>query len=292
MAGTEWLRTFVCACQAGSISEAARVRHLSQPAATGHIRALEQAAGTALFVRQPGGVVPTEAGRRLYAEVTGPLERLGQILASLDAGGLPLPPAPVRIGASPEVFGGLVVSRLTASGPPVVAQFGDDDQVLAALVAGDLEIAVTATAVARRGIDGQVAAQQRYVLVAPPATAERPASLADLAQVAAGSAWVSYSSDLPRTRRFWRQHLGRPFDARLQLVAPDLRVVLAAVEAGLGASLLPAMVADPAIGRRSVLEWFPVRDLIEPRPLWASARRSVAERPEVAAVLAALAPPG
>ena len=133
-----------------------------------------------------------------------------------------------------------------------------------------------------------VVGHYRYTLVAPSTVSARPASLEDLAASVRGTPWVAYSSDLPRTRRLWKQHLGRTFDADLRLVAPDLRVVLSAVEAGLGTSLLPTLVCRPAIERGSVVEPISVRELVDPRPLWATARSSVADQPEVAALLSAL----
>jgi DNA-binding transcriptional LysR family regulator len=288
VARTEWLRTFVSAYQAGSISEAARLRHLSQPAATSHIRSLEAAAGTPLFVRRRDGVVPTEEGRRLFAEIADPLDRLSSVLAGLDGGSLPMRRSPLRVGSSPEVFAGLVVRHLGVASSPVTAVFGSDEDLLAGVLHDEIDVAVTPTPVARKAVVSDVVGHYRYALVAPGTLRARPASLEDLAAAVSGTPWVAYSSDLPRTRRLWKQHLGRTFDADLRLVAPDLRVVLSAVEAGLGTSLLPTLVCGPAIERGSVIEPFSVRDLVQPRPLWATARASVADQPEVAALLSAL----
>jgi DNA-binding transcriptional LysR family regulator len=284
MGSTEWLRTFVAACQTGSISEAARVRHLSQPAATGHIRLLEGAAGEALFVRRHSGVSPTDAGRRLFAEVAGPLDQLTGVLAGLDRGSLPIPRPPLRIGARPEVFAGLLVHRLDRLESPVTAVFDDDDVLLSALVRGELDVTVTATFPSRKSVVSVVAGHYEYALVAPPGFTGATPSLGDLGDFLEDRPWVCYSSDLPRTRRFWKEHLGRPFDARIRLIVPDLRVVLSAVEAGVGSSLLPTMVCGPAIARGSVVEVCPVGDLIEPRPLWLTTRTGWADRKDVVAL--------
>ncbi|MGA2519948.1 MAG: LysR family transcriptional regulator [Acidimicrobiales bacterium] len=289
MARTEWLRTFVSACQAGSISEAARLRNVSQPAATGHVRSLEAAVGTALFVRRRDGVEPTEAGRRLYAEVVDPLDRLAAVLTGLDAGAVAVPTTPVRIGASPEVFAGLVVPHLGPVSPRVDAVFGTDDELHTRFGRDEIDLVITPVPLARRWTVTDLVGSDRYALVSSTAGALRPvADLRDLARRLGTARWVSYSNDLPKTRRFWKQHLGRAFDAEVRLVAPDLRVVLAAVEAGVGASLLPTMVCGPALERGSVFEVFPVRDLVDPRPLWATTRAAVAARADVEALREAL----
>jgi DNA-binding transcriptional LysR family regulator len=272
MARTEWLRTFVQAYQVGSVSEAARLRSISQPSATSHIRSLEAAAGAPLFVRRREGIVPTEAGRRLFAQVADPLDRLEEVFAGLDTGTLPPPPSPLRVGASPEMFAGMVIPHLTALGVPVSAVFGTDEELHRRLLLGEADAVITATPMSRKGLSARVVGRYRYTLVAPPGVFGSVADLDGLAASVEGIPWVSYSSDLPTTRSFWKRHLGRPFDADLRLVAPDLRVVLSAVEAGLGSSLLPTMVCRSAIARGSVIEPFSVEDLVEPRPIWLTAR--------------------
>lgn len=271
MARVDWLRTFVAVCQSGSISEAARLRNLSQPAATNHVRSLEAAVDTPLFVRRRDGVTPTEAGRRLFAQVADPLDHLQSVLAGLDAGSVALPGPPLRIGTSPELFAGLLTPRLSALGGPVRAVFGSEEDLMAGFVNDEIDLLVSGAPVTRKVVTNEVVAHERYALVGG-SPGDAVGSVAELSRALTGAPWVAYSNDLPRTRRFWKQHLGHPFDADVRLVAPDLRVVLSAVEAGVGASLLPTMVCEGSLARGSVHELFDVRGLVDPRPFWASYR--------------------
>lgn len=59
------LRTFVAVAQEGHLTRAAERLHISQPAASAHIRALELFLGVALFTRTNRGLDLTFAGRRL-----------------------------------------------------------------------------------------------------------------------------------------------------------------------------------------------------------------------------------
>ncbi|CAN5477978.1 LysR family transcriptional regulator [soil metagenome] len=59
------LRTFVTVTQEGHLTRAAERLHISQPAASAHIRALEQELGVELFERTHRGLEPTAAGRAL-----------------------------------------------------------------------------------------------------------------------------------------------------------------------------------------------------------------------------------
>jgi DNA-binding transcriptional LysR family regulator len=59
------LRTFAAVAEEGHLTRAAERLHLSQPAVSGHIKALEQELDVRLFERAATGMVLTEAGRQL-----------------------------------------------------------------------------------------------------------------------------------------------------------------------------------------------------------------------------------
>jgi DNA-binding transcriptional LysR family regulator len=63
------LRTFVTVAKLGHITRAAETLHVTQPAVTGQIKALEQELGIALFDREPGRIKLTKAGELLLPEV-------------------------------------------------------------------------------------------------------------------------------------------------------------------------------------------------------------------------------
>jgi DNA-binding transcriptional LysR family regulator len=62
------LETFVAVAREGSITRASERLHLSQPAVSAHIKALEEAVGLALFERNSRGMSLTHEGTRLLAK--------------------------------------------------------------------------------------------------------------------------------------------------------------------------------------------------------------------------------
>lgn len=60
------LRYFVAIVDAGSVSRAAQVLHIAQPALSQQLAQLEEATGTRLLQRSVRGVVPTQAGSAVY----------------------------------------------------------------------------------------------------------------------------------------------------------------------------------------------------------------------------------
>ncbi len=62
------LKTFVAVARSGSITRASELVHLSQPAVSAHIKAIEDALGLSLFERTPRGMALTADGTRLLAK--------------------------------------------------------------------------------------------------------------------------------------------------------------------------------------------------------------------------------
>jgi DNA-binding transcriptional LysR family regulator len=80
------LRTFVTVADSGHITRAAEKLHLSQPAVSAHVKALEEELGVRLFDRDPGGMLLTRAGRQLREQaekILAEAEHLRQLAASL-----------------------------------------------------------------------------------------------------------------------------------------------------------------------------------------------------------------
>jgi DNA-binding transcriptional LysR family regulator len=287
MSRPEQLRTFVAVYRARSVTDGARERGLSQPAASQQLAGLERAVGAPLFVRTPRGVEPTGRGVALYAQTSSTLDQLEAVLTGLD-GPATAPTAPLRLGSTAEFFSALVLPRIAATDLAVVARFGDDAELLELLERGELDIAVMSSAPGRRSLEALSVGQKRFVLVASPPVVAHPTfgSLAQLGDWLVEQSWVAYSLELPITRRFWLTQLGRPFSARLRLVAPDLRAVTGAVERGLGCSILPRFVCARALDEKRIVEVHPVSDVIPGEPWFVCFRTGDRARPPVAAFVA------
>jgi DNA-binding transcriptional LysR family regulator len=287
MSRSEQLRTFVAVYRARSVTDGARDRGLSQPAASQQLAVLERAVGSPLFVRTPRGVEPTGHGVALYAEAAAVLDQLESVLAGLDD-----PPAgrfsgPLRIGSTAEVFSSLVLPRIETTDLAVVARFGDDGELLELLDRGEIDAAVVSAPPARRRLEAMAIGQKRFVLVGSPTIVGDSSfgSLAALGDWLVEQDWAAYSLELPITRRFWQTHLGRPFSARLRLVAPDLRAVTRAVERGIGCSILPRFVCARALEEHRIVEVYPVSDLIADEPWFLCVRPADRRRGAVAEFL-------
>lgn len=75
------LRTFAIVARLGHITRAAELLHVTQPAVTAHIKALEQELGIALFDRSHGRITLTKSGELLLPEVEKTLSVFNSVLA-------------------------------------------------------------------------------------------------------------------------------------------------------------------------------------------------------------------
>ncbi|MFF4773938.1 LysR family transcriptional regulator [Microtetraspora fusca] len=243
------LRTFLAVYRSGSVTRAAELLALSQPAVTAQVKALEQALGRPLFDRLPRGMAPTVAADQLARRIAAPLDVLEEAVLGDLSGPAEAFGRAVHLGGPAE----LVCSRVLPSLASMVTQglqlrvtLGLPDELLAALADGGLDLVISTTRPRRRGLRVEPLCDEEFVLVAAPGWSGQDVERAPL---------VAYAENLPILRRYWRT----VFDTRLTrtpaLVVPDLRGVMAAVVAGAGVTVLPRYLcaAELADGRLRTL---------------------------------------
>lgn len=75
------LRSFVTVAKLGNLTRAAEALHVTQPAVTAQIKALEEELGVTLFDRRPGRIVLTRTGELLIPDVDQVLAVVGSLVA-------------------------------------------------------------------------------------------------------------------------------------------------------------------------------------------------------------------
>jgi DNA-binding transcriptional LysR family regulator len=245
MADIHLLRTFLAVYRAGTFTRAARELHLTQPAVSQHIRALETQVGKPLFIRAARGVTPPAAGRELAQAVGGHLDALE---GALDSSGVQADGVgeSVHIGGPEEFLGVRVLPELVpmmGDGLRVRMFFETDTPIFDRLVAGELDLAILTRDTNRRGIETQPLCLEYLDLVGTPEWGERLGALQEGPSGAAALARVpiaAYDEDLPLVREYWQTVFGRQPRLRATLVANSLRASLQFALRGAGITVLPA----------------------------------------------------
>lgn len=123
------LRYFVAVVAAGSISRAAGVVHVAQPALSQQIADLEDRIGKKLLLRTPRGVKPTPAGETLFREASLILHRMDQLPGMLKSA-IGDTQGTVRLGIVGSLAGpllGTIVDHFRQELPAVNLIFSDSD---------------------------------------------------------------------------------------------------------------------------------------------------------------------
>jgi DNA-binding transcriptional LysR family regulator len=252
MADFQRLRTFLAVYRAGTFTRAAQELHLTQPAVSLHIRALEQQIGKPLFTRAARGVTPTAAGRELAQAIAPHVDALEGTLdrtsGSPEAIGESL-----HIGGPEEFLATLVFPELLDEmddGMRVRMYFGVDEPVVRRLTAGELDLAILTFNPNLRGIETQPLCYEYLDLVGTPEWAKR---LRDLeaspygAELLADVPIAAYGEELPLVRQYWQAVFRRPPVLRAKLVANGLRPCMQFALRGMGVTVLPSHMSAAAV---------------------------------------------
>lgn len=246
---------FAHAYRERSISAAARRLDLSQPAVTARIRKLEHEIGATLFERSRTGLVPTGRADALAARITPLVDQLRGAVGTEP----PIGPGSIRIGGAADVMATRVVpalAPLVRDGLDVSVATGLAQDLLEDLAGERLDLVVSSVRPGDERLRSTALVDEEFLLVAAPAIAARvdPAELAqDPVRALAAIPLAAYAPDLPIIRRYWLTEFDERPTNRTALVLPDLRGILRAVVAGIGASVLPRYLVDGALADGTVV---------------------------------------
>ncbi|MFC0216813.1 DNA-binding transcriptional LysR family regulator [Pseudochelatococcus lubricantis] len=183
------LRAFVTTARLLNFTRAAEKLHLSQPAISGQIRALEEEIGVSLFQRDGKKVALTETGARLLDKAEAVLDAAAAFLDRADSLRT-APPRHLRLGIiiGAEVLRiGKTLARLNASDPHlrIDVQQGLSGWVIAGLRSGQLDAGFFLGPNLPGDVDATELTRLTYLVAAPAAWAGEigRADLADIARM-------------------------------------------------------------------------------------------------------------
>jgi DNA-binding transcriptional LysR family regulator len=251
------LRTFLAVARLRHLTRAAEQLHLTQPAVSKQIKALEQELGVLLFERQPTGMVLTSEGQALFpmAERTlfSAMELLNhsRVLRGEVAGevtiGTVIDPDTLRLGA--------FLGALLAYFPKVRArlQHGISGWVLERVRGGDLDAGFYLGPVLDPDITSLPLCTLQYVVIAPPEWKERMAQ-ADWAALAA-MPWIGTPVHSSQHRLVRAMFAERGLSVTPVIEADQEASMVSLVRTGVGLATMRDDLALEAQRRGEVCIW-------------------------------------
>lgn len=270
------MRMFIAVVEEGSVTAAARRLHISQPALSQAMVALERRLGLELLVRHRTGIAPTDAGRTLLAESRAVLARHEQAIAALTRHD---PPENVlRLGIPLELPPDLLPGPLATLGAAhpetrVQARHASTAAQLDALRTGELDVGLVRERPTGPDLDATLTAEERQGVLlartrADTLVTDRGVRLEGLA----GLDWVGFPrsgspawfDELTAILRSHGVSPGADAPAGQQLIA---EVKLAAVTSGRAFALAPPHWSQPM---PDDVSWYPLIGHPLVRRTWAA----------------------
>ncbi len=236
----EQLKTVVTVWRLRSVSKAAQELSLTQPAVSGHVKAMETMIGKPLFHRHARGVDPTKTADELVRSIGTAIEQAEAAVErvrdrSEDRTGV------VHLGAPTEFSNARlapVLAALTRQGIEPRLRQGGRDQLYAWFRDGDIDIGITASEPALPQLDYEPVFQERLLLVGQ-SRFKREIETSGLEQWVHTARWLAYDESLPLIRSWFAKVLGHATTARALAICPSLTLLRDMAIEGAGVTVLP-----------------------------------------------------
>ncbi|MCJ2058031.1 LysR family transcriptional regulator [Methylobacterium sp. J-048] len=256
-----YLRTFLEIYRAGSLTRAAERLGMTQPAASGHLSALEAMLGKPLFLRQARGVRPTAAADDLAHAIAASLDHVEATMSAALARSHWLTGTVHLIGPAEYLSARIapLLMPLAAEGLRFRIQTGNRERIYAGLDGGHADLAVTASRPDPQRYGFADLETERQMLVAAPAFAARAKGRRVTADFLAALPSLAYDETLPLIRPYFEHVFGEWPDMQAIATAPDLRILLGMAEAGTGWTVLPDYICADALATGRLIDLFPTK---------------------------------
>ncbi|EGQ7856746.1 TPA: LysR family transcriptional regulator [Vibrio parahaemolyticus] len=167
------LEVFYAIMQAGTVSGAARLLHVSQPNATRVLAHTEQQLGFALFERVKGRLVPTQEAKALLPEAEKVYQQLGQFRSLTNK--VKQGTQHLRIGAPPVLAAHLLAPTVALLSKEHGISFelltANRDELCSGLLKHELDVAIAFGEETPPALMGHVLLKENLALIAPKSAA-------------------------------------------------------------------------------------------------------------------------
>ncbi|MBO8169847.1 MAG: LysR family transcriptional regulator [Thermoanaerobacteraceae bacterium] len=253
-----YLEAFCTVIKEGSISAAAKVMHLTQPALSSQIQSLEQHFGVKLLERTNKGVIPTPAGEKVfyYAQRISTLcENMHQEVERIKSSG----EGEIVIGASSTVGGyalpcSIYIFKEKYPDADIKVLVSNTEEVFQKLVDRSIQMGIVEGPVQRKGVTSHAITYDELLLIAPnakPWTSKKSVTLEELTTLP--FILREQGSGIRNTiEKALAKHGIRLDDLNIVMELNDIDAIKASVEAERGVTLLPRLAVKKELWTKTL----------------------------------------
>ncbi|MER7186872.1 nitrogen assimilation transcriptional regulator NAC [Streptomyces hyaluromycini] len=272
---TRRLYSFIKIIDAGSITRAADILHIAQPALSQQLSALEAQFGQQLVIRSKRGVAPTEAGRTLYRHAQLILRQVDLAHAAVRVSGR-APAGSVSVGLAPYSLGAALalplLKRVRERYPEILLHINENfgGVISEAIMTGRMDMAFIYGAGPLRGVQFEhLRTEDLFLISAGDGTREPRGNEMSLRELRGNEVSLRELERVPLLLPSRIHTVRQVVDAAFQQLALEPNVVgevesaltlVNAVEDRLGATVLPGSAARAILDVRSLS----VRRIVDP----------------------------
>ncbi|WP_088213119.1 LysR family transcriptional regulator [Shewanella sp. Shew256] len=240
------LRTFIEVYRQRSISGAARMLNLTQPAVSQHIAGLEVAVGRPLFERQVNGVLPTSIADELAADIGDKLDAAEAALASARARSRDVSGALQLIGHADFMAENLApeLAPLLEAGIRVRMHTGDGPMVTQMLLEGHCDLGISAHPVTDNRLKSEILLTDKVIAVASPKVVERIVQAEEFDRALLQEPLLAYNLELSLVDAWLSANRIDASNLIPAMVGQDLRAHRNLLVQGIGWSVLPQFLCQ------------------------------------------------
>ncbi|QYJ73227.1 LysR family transcriptional regulator [Shewanella sp. FJAT-51649] len=240
------LRTFIEVYRQRSISGAARMLNLTQPAVSQHIAGLEVAVGRPLFERQVNGVLPTSIADELAADIGDKLDAAEAALASARARSRDVSGALQLIGHADFMAENLApeLAPLLEAGIRVRMHTGDGPMVTQMLLEGHCDLGISAHPVTDNRLKSEILLTNKVIAVASPKVVERIVQAEEFDRALLQEPLLAYNLELSLVDAWLNANRIDASNLIPAMVGQDLRAHRNLLVQGIGWSVLPQFLCQ------------------------------------------------
>ncbi|MFC5044303.1 LysR family transcriptional regulator [Aquimarina hainanensis] len=244
MINFEWYRTFKTIYECNSISEAAKLLHMTQPGVSKHLAALESRIGKKLFIRTARKILPTEFGKFLYTQIYSSVSGLEKAEATFNKKGNEHCPS-IVIGCQYEFFKSKLLDLISSLDMYITVKFGINENLKNALEIGQIHLLIGTYRYNTYPHIFSPLTTEKLVLIAsndlevPEVIQNNQAGPKALESWLKEQNWFAFDNELPFIRMFWEHHFKKRPPIKAKIVFSCFDGIMQIMQKTKGVCILP-----------------------------------------------------